>query len=70
MGIYQISLSLKSCHNHFLIKSIPGGNTNILKGKKQNFLERLGLKSHALLIVVEGEGINICEGAHHQAAAA
>ena len=36
MGFYQISLSLKSCHNHFLIKSIPCGNTNI-KRKKAEF---------------------------------
>ena len=36
MGFYQISLSLKSCHNHFLIKSIPCGNTN-KKRKKAGF---------------------------------
>ncbi len=64
---YQISLSLKSCHENCLTKSISCVVTQTLKeNKKQNFLERLGIKSQAH---TPGKEVKICEDTHHRAAA-
>ena len=66
---YQISLSLKSCREHFSNKiNFMCGNTNIKENKKQNFLERLGIKSHAHTPGC-GKEVKICEDTHHRAAA-
>lgn len=66
---YQISLSLKSCHENCLTKSISCVVTQTsTENKKQNFLERLGIKSHAHTHGC-GKEVKICKDTQHRAAA-